>query len=42
VQVGTATFYDPAAPLRVAREIATWCRRHDVHAVASLTGSLRA
>jgi len=42
VQVGTATFYDPAAPLRIAREIAAWCRPHDVAAVASLTGSLGA
>ena len=42
VQVGTATFYDPAAPLRIAREIELWCRRHDIGAVASVTGSLRA
>jgi dihydroorotate dehydrogenase (NAD+) catalytic subunit len=41
VQVGTATFYDPAAPLRIAREIESWCRRHAIDAVASVTGSLR-
>jgi dihydroorotate dehydrogenase (NAD+) catalytic subunit len=42
VQVGTATFYDPAAPVRIAREIEAWCRSHDVAAVAAVTGSLRA
>jgi dihydroorotate dehydrogenase (NAD+) catalytic subunit len=41
VQVGTATFYDPAAPVRIAREIEAWCRHHAVAAVASVTGSLR-
>jgi dihydroorotate dehydrogenase (NAD+) catalytic subunit len=40
VQVGTATFYDPRAPLRVSQEIATWCRRHDVAAVADMVGTL--
>ena len=40
VQVGTATFYDPRAPVRVAREMAAWCRRHDVAAVAELVGTL--
>jgi len=40
VQVGTATFYDPAAPLRIAREIESWCRAHHVGAVADVTGSL--
>ena len=42
VQVGTATFYDPAAPLRIAREIAAWCRRHDVASVGDVIGSVRA
>jgi dihydroorotate dehydrogenase (NAD+) catalytic subunit len=41
VQVGTATFYDPAAPVRIAREIERWCRRHHVGAVASVIGSLQ-
>ena len=41
VQVGTATFYDPAAPLRIAREIESWCRQHQIGAVAAVTGSLR-
>jgi dihydroorotate dehydrogenase (NAD+) catalytic subunit len=42
VQVGTATFYDPAAPLRIAREIEAWCRQHRIGAVSAVTGSLRA
>jgi dihydroorotate dehydrogenase (NAD+) catalytic subunit len=41
VQVGTATFYDPRAPLRVAQEIAHWCRRHDIAAVSDVIGTLR-
>jgi dihydroorotate dehydrogenase (NAD+) catalytic subunit len=40
VQVGTATFYDPAAPLRIARQIESWCRAHGIGAVAAVTGSL--
>lgn len=42
VQVGTATFYDPAAPVHVATEMAAWCLRHGVRTVAEMTGSLRA
>jgi dihydroorotate dehydrogenase (NAD+) catalytic subunit len=41
VQVGTATLYDPRAPLRVAEEIAAWCAGHHVSAVASVIGTLR-
>jgi dihydroorotate dehydrogenase (NAD+) catalytic subunit len=40
VQVGTATFYDPRAPLRIAAEMAGWCARHDVANVADLVGTL--
>lgn len=40
VQVGTATFYDPAAPVRIAEEIRTWCDGHGVAAVADLVGTL--
>jgi dihydroorotate dehydrogenase (NAD+) catalytic subunit len=40
VQVGTATFYDPRAPLRIAQEMATWCRAHGVRAVTDLIGTL--
>jgi dihydroorotate dehydrogenase (NAD+) catalytic subunit len=41
VQVGTATFYDPTAPIRIAREMVRWCRRRGVAAVADVIGSLR-
>lgn len=41
VQVGTATFYDPAAPERVAGELRDWCARHEVGTVADLVGSLQ-
>ncbi|MFN8543079.1 MAG: dihydroorotate dehydrogenase [Candidatus Binatia bacterium] len=40
VQVGTAIFYDPRAPLRIAREMAGWCRRHRVGAVTDVIGTL--
>jgi dihydroorotate dehydrogenase (NAD+) catalytic subunit len=40
VQVGTATFYDPRAPERIATEMARWCVRHGVRAVADVTGTL--
>jgi dihydroorotate dehydrogenase (NAD+) catalytic subunit len=40
VQVGTATLYDPRAPLRVAEELTRWCARHDVRAVADVIGTL--
>ena len=39
VQVGTATFADPRAPLRVAEELARWCRRHGVARVADLVAA---
>lgn len=37
VQVGTATFADPRAPLRVMRELAEWCASHGVKSTAELT-----
>ena len=37
VQVGTATFADPRAPLRVLEELTDWCRRHGVARTADLT-----
>jgi dihydroorotate dehydrogenase (NAD+) catalytic subunit len=40
VQVGTATLYDPRAPARVADEIARWCARHGVRAVADVIGTV--
>ncbi len=41
VQVGTATFRDPRAPVRVLGELETWCERHGVRAVRELTGAGR-
>ncbi len=41
VQVGTATFYDPRAPVRIAEEMARWCRAHGVPAVSDMIGTLR-
>lgn len=41
VQVGTATFYDPTAPARIADEIDCWCHAHGVATVAELIGGLR-
>jgi dihydroorotate dehydrogenase (NAD+) catalytic subunit len=39
VQVGTATFADPRAALRVQREVAAWCRRHGVSDINELIGA---
>jgi dihydroorotate dehydrogenase (NAD+) catalytic subunit len=41
VGVGTATFADPRAPLRIANELRTWCARNGVARVRELTGGLR-
>jgi dihydroorotate dehydrogenase (NAD+) catalytic subunit len=41
VGVGTASFRDPAAPARIAAELATWCARHGVARTAELVGGLR-
>ena len=41
VQVGTATFYDPRAPVRIAEEMTRWCRAHGVHALSDVIGTLR-
>jgi dihydroorotate dehydrogenase (NAD+) catalytic subunit len=40
VQVGTATFYDPAAPGRVLTELARWCRQRQIGAVRELIGAV--
>jgi dihydroorotate dehydrogenase (NAD+) catalytic subunit len=42
VGVGTATFLDPRATLRILEELVEWCVAHDVARVAELTGALRA
>ncbi|HLH18652.1 MAG TPA: dihydroorotate dehydrogenase [Bryobacteraceae bacterium] len=41
VEVGTANFWDPASPLRIARELEAFCRREKIEAVQSLTGTLK-
>jgi dihydroorotate dehydrogenase (NAD+) catalytic subunit len=40
VAVGTANFIDPATPLRVIDGICDYLRRHGLHSVGDLTGSL--
>jgi dihydroorotate dehydrogenase (NAD+) catalytic subunit len=40
VQVGTATFRDPAAPLRIVRELEAFCAAQGVGAVQELVGAL--
>jgi dihydroorotate dehydrogenase (NAD+) catalytic subunit len=40
VQVGTASFADPRASERLAKQLTSWCRSHDVERVASLTGAM--
>lgn len=42
VGVGTATFRDPRAPERIARQLAHWCARHGVARVTDLVGALEA
>ena len=42
VQVGTATFVDPRAPLKVRDGIAAYCVRHGVRDVRDLVGAMRA
>jgi len=39
VGVGTATFHDPRAPLRIRDELLQWCAMHGVRAVRDLTGA---
>jgi dihydroorotate dehydrogenase (NAD+) catalytic subunit len=38
VQVGTAIFAEPRAPLRILDELESWCRGHDVHTMSELIG----
>ncbi|HEY2860760.1 MAG TPA: dihydroorotate dehydrogenase [Terracidiphilus sp.] len=40
VQVGTASYADPRATERLAKELESWCRGHRVESVTSLTGAL--
>jgi dihydroorotate dehydrogenase (NAD+) catalytic subunit len=41
VGVGTATFAEPRAPLRIVEELRRWCARHGVTRVRDLTGGMR-
>lgn len=41
VEVGTATFWDPASPIRIARELDRFCRNEGIANVAELVGTLR-
>lgn len=41
VQVGTATFADPQAPLRIARELGQFLRREKIGTVQQLVGSIK-
>jgi dihydroorotate dehydrogenase (NAD+) catalytic subunit len=40
VQVGTATFADPRAPIRVLDEVLQWCRRQGVTALHEIIGGM--
>jgi dihydroorotate dehydrogenase (NAD+) catalytic subunit len=40
VQVGTASYADPRATERLAKDLESWCRSHHVEKVAALTGVL--
>ena len=40
VQVGTATFADPRAPLRVLDQLGDWCAGHGVGAMSELIGGV--
>jgi dihydroorotate dehydrogenase (NAD+) catalytic subunit len=39
VQVGTASYADPRATERLAKDLESWCRSHQVERVATLTGA---
>ena len=41
VGVGTATFADPRAPLRIVAEVEQWCTAHGVTRVRDLTGGMQ-
>lgn len=41
VQVGTATFWDPRSPLRVARELGRFLKREKIASVRELVGTLK-
>jgi dihydroorotate dehydrogenase (NAD+) catalytic subunit len=41
VEVGTATFWDPAAPVRIARELGAFLKQEKIAQVSELVGTLR-
>jgi dihydroorotate dehydrogenase (NAD+) catalytic subunit len=41
VEVGTATFWDPSSPVRVARELGEFLRKEKIGSVRELIGTLR-
>jgi dihydroorotate dehydrogenase (NAD+) catalytic subunit len=41
VEVGTATFWDPASPARIARELGEFVKQQNIEQVSELTGTLR-
>jgi len=41
VEVGTATFWDPASPARIARELGEFLKQQNIQQVSELTGTLR-
>ena len=41
VEVGTATFWDPRSPLRIAGELSTFLRRENIARAADLVGTLK-
>jgi dihydroorotate dehydrogenase (NAD+) catalytic subunit len=41
VQVGTANFWDPQAPLRIARELDSFLQQENITSAADLVGTLR-
>jgi hypothetical protein len=38
--VGTATFWDPRSPLRIAQELSDFMKREKIEDVRKLTGTL--
>jgi dihydroorotate dehydrogenase (NAD+) catalytic subunit len=40
VQVGTATFWDPHSPLRIAEELRAFLKREGIGSAAELVGTL--
>ena len=41
VQVGTATFWDPQSPVRIAAELAGFLKSEKIAAVSQLVGTLK-